>query len=76
MIQSKDVKEYDPDEITSLPVTRRIKERLSNYGKKGQTWNGLLSEIADKIDLFEEMSNIANDDNRKAIEEVRRRLDP
>jgi len=33
---------------TTIPITKKTKERLKKYGKMGETWDSLLNRILDE----------------------------
>jgi len=33
---------------TTIPITKKTKERLKKYGKMGETWDALLNRILDE----------------------------
>jgi hypothetical protein len=37
-------------EATTIPVTKKVRDRLKEYGKKGETYNDILKRLMDEVD--------------------------
>jgi predicted CopG family antitoxin len=37
-------------EATTIPVTKDVRDRLKQYGKKGETYSDILRRLMDEID--------------------------
>jgi len=37
-------------EVTSIPVTKDVRDRLNQYGMKGETYNDILKRLMDEVD--------------------------
>ena len=35
---------------TTIPITKKTKERLKKYGKMGETWDSLINRVLDKCE--------------------------
>ena len=44
-------------EITTIPVTKAIRNRLKTYGLKGETYNSILQHLMDEVDYDEFMEH-------------------
>lgn len=36
-------------EVTTIPVTKDVRDRLKQYGKKGETYNDILNRLMDEV---------------------------
>jgi predicted CopG family antitoxin len=43
------------EEATTIPTTKEIKERLKNYGRKGETYSDILTRLMDSVSREELM---------------------
>lgn len=37
-------------EVTTIPVTKDVRDRLKQYGMKGETYNDILKRLMDEVD--------------------------
>jgi predicted CopG family antitoxin len=37
-------------EATTIPVTKEVRDRLKQYGKKGETYSDILRRLMDEVD--------------------------
>lgn len=37
-------------EATTIPVTKEVRDRLKQYGKKGETYSDILKRLMDEVD--------------------------
>lgn len=37
-------------EATTIPVTKKVRDRLKEYGRKGETYNDILKRLMDEVD--------------------------
>jgi hypothetical protein len=37
-------------EVTTIPVTKDVRDRLKRYGMKGETYNDILKRLMDEVD--------------------------
>lgn len=37
-------------EATTIPVTKDVRDRLKQYGKKGETYSDILKRLMDEVD--------------------------
>ena len=57
------------EELTQIAVTKQTRERIKEYGKKGETYDEILNKLLDKIEnkesapSIEENFNLNNDLN-------------
>jgi len=42
-------------EMTTIPVSKVIRDKLKNYGLKGETYNDILQHLMNKVDYNEFM---------------------
>ncbi len=43
-------KEKIKDEITSIRITKKTRERLARLGNKGETWDTLVNRLIDEVE--------------------------
>jgi hypothetical protein len=38
------------DKKTTVPMTKRTRNRVNGYGKKGETWDALMNRMMDELE--------------------------
>ena len=50
MIITLIIKKIIMNEVTTIPVTKDVRDRLKQYGMKGETYNDILKRLMDEVD--------------------------